>query len=164
LFNCKSKKSRFWFSCSFFCAASRELTRTIVHTQQERLELQVKVSEQLFQQTSLAARQNSDPSRLQGFFFRTIVHIVLFIRIDSSGNVGIGTTRPCPLLDPGITCCRSEQLYDPRCWRSPIPIRFRGVNLPEAEQFSRLRPDPAPITPIPLRVRTILRSPCLHPV
>ena len=154
MFNCKSKKSRFWFSCSFFlcslqgtypnnCSyaartpgAAGEGFRTIVPASKS------------------GSQVKPDPSRLQVFFFRTIVH---------AGRLPAREIRS-PLLDPGITCCRSEQLYDPRCWRSPIPIRFRGVDLPEAEQFSRLRPDPAPITPIPLRVRTILRSPCLHPV
>ena len=62
-------------------------------------------------------------------------------------------------LLPFRTIVRSPLLEKP----DPVPIQGGG-DLPEAEQFSRLRPNPAPITPIPLRVRTILRSPCLHPV
>lgn len=71
--------------------------------------------------------------------FRTIVHAG---RLPSQGD---------PRCCTRGTCCRSEQLYAPAPGEARSQSRFRGDYLLEAEQLPRLSPDPAPITPIPLR-------------
>lgn len=154
MFNCKSKKSRFWFSCSFFlrslqgtcpnncsCAAGTpgaagEGFRTIVPASRSGSQAKLRS----FQAAGLLFPNNCSRRRLSS-------------QVDPDNAAGSRDN-----LLPFRTIVRSPLLEKP----DPDPIQ--GGDLPEAEQFSRLRPNPAPITPIPLRVRTILRSPCLHPV
>jgi len=156
----KVKRAGLGFPALFFAQLSREPARTIVHAQQVRLELQVKVSEQLFQ------RRSGSQGKLRSF------------QPDpgsrASSSEQLFTQDGCPAREIPIpaavargTCCSSEQLYGwlrSRNMDTPIPIRFRGGSPAWSRTIPRLRPDPAPLTPIPLRVRTILRSSFTHPV
>ena len=137
----KSKKSRSWFSCSFFlrslqatcpnnCSgaagtpgAAGESFRTIVPTQVWQPGKtpilpgsRASSSEQLFTQDGCPAREIPIPAAVPGEPAAVPNNCTISLLV-----------KPDPDPDSG------------------------GDYLPEAEQFPRLRPDPAPITPIPLR-------------
>ena len=128
------------FLLFFFYAASRQPARTIVQAQQVRLELQVKVSEQLFQRRS---GSQAKPRSFQA--------AGLFLPNNCSRRTAAQPGRKIPAAVPGEPAAVPNNCTIPLLVKPDPDPDSQGIYLPETEQFPRLRPDPAPITPIPLR-------------
>ena len=140
------KKSRSWFSCSFFLPSFQTTclaARTIVQAQQVRLAagegFRTIVHTQVWQPGESCSR--SSPIQAAG----------LLLPNNCSRRTAAQPGRPRSRFCSQVNLLLFRTIVRSRSWWSPIPIRFRGDYLPETEQLSRLQPDYTPITPIPLR-------------